>query len=443
VRGKSYGWQEPAQYFRWVRDERGWMFQMECGSPSVPPLDSLRRFVPGLFDAPPGPLFPLTSAWAHHDACHYFKPYDAALRRLFGTPQSVEDYAAWGELLSADQHRAMFEAVNHRLWAITSGFTQWKINACWPSVEWQIYDWYLRPTASYYSIKRACEPLHVQLDLLDQTVSVINHRFGPEEGLQVSARVYDFKMKLRWEKGATTPVGGNTFHEVFTVQRPSDLSGVYFVKLEVKDRDGNRLSDNFYWLCAGDPTALTALEDLPLVELEASHEIQKHGEETVASVTVMNPTDHLALCVHLALTKGPLGEEILPVYWEDNYISLLPGESRKVRARFRTEDLAGAAPALEVGGWNILGPLECKDLKVSESRVKAGQALTVTTQIANTALGGSKIPLKVDGRSVAAKRFWARAGAGMARPLRFTLQLTAPGPHRISLGKMTSEVVVE
>ena len=82
----------------------------------------------------------------------------------------------------------MFEAVNHRLWDITSGFTQWKINSAWPDVQWQIFDWYLKPMVSYYFIKRANEPLHIQLGLLEPMVTVVNH-FGllPGESREVTA----------------------------------------------------------------------------------------------------------------------------------------------------------------------------------------------------------------------------------------------------------------
>jgi hypothetical protein len=137
---KSYGWQEPARYFRWVRDDRSWMFKMESGSASLPPISSLAKFLPELGErGANGAPFPLTADWAHHGANHYYKPYDQAIRRLHGEPESVADYCWKGHLVTADQHRALYEAANHRMWDITSGLTEWKINS--------------------YFIKRSCEPL--------------------------------------------------------------------------------------------------------------------------------------------------------------------------------------------------------------------------------------------------------------------------------------------
>ena len=133
---------------------------VEVGSASLPPLSSLAKFIPNLGRVPKGPTFPLDATWAHHGANLYFRPYDGAVRRLYGEPTTVGDYAWQGHLATADQHRAMFEAVNHRLWDVTSGLTEWKINSAWPDVQWQIFDWFLKPMVSYYFIKRANEPVH-------------------------------------------------------------------------------------------------------------------------------------------------------------------------------------------------------------------------------------------------------------------------------------------
>jgi exo-1,4-beta-D-glucosaminidase len=56
--------------------------------------------------------------------------------------------------------------------------------------------------------------------------------------------------------------------------------------------------------------------------------------------------------VRLKVDKGAKGEEILPVVWEDNYISLMPGETRELTAAYRARELGTAKPAVEVIGWN-------------------------------------------------------------------------------------------
>lgn len=438
---KSYGWVSPSQYFRWVRENRNWMFMLESGCPSPPPYDSLRRFIPDMDNAPPGPTYPVTAAWAHHDACHYFGPYDAALRKLYGQPQNVFDYLAKGVLLTADEHRAMYEAANHRMWDITSGFSEWKLNAAWPSVEWQLYDWYLRPLVTYYYVKKACEPVHVQLTPLDRAVTVVNNRLEPQGGLAVRARVYDFTGKLRWEKTASIDVPANCYREIFAIPGDLDLTPVYFVSLDLRARDGSRVSDNFYWLTAQNAADLAKLDGLPPVRLESSCALRREGQECVAQVRVANPTDQVAFFVHLVLTKGSRGEEILPVLWDDNYFSLAPGDSKQVSARVAAADVGDAQPALEVGGWNIETDYRCLRLEVAKGPVKAGQAVTVTALIADTFLNGSRATLRVDGQPVASQWVWAR-GETPAR-VSFTASLPSRGTHQLTLGRQTIPVSVE
>jgi exo-1,4-beta-D-glucosaminidase len=128
---------------------------------------------------------------------------------------------------------------------------------------------------------------------------------------------------------------------------------VHFVGLQLRDAAGHPVSDSFYWLAAKNQAELADLERLPTVRLKSSCEVRHEGRECVARVRVTNPADHVAFFVHLVLAKGPRGEEILPVLWDDNYFCLAPGESRQVCARVAVEDLGKSQPALEVGGWNI------------------------------------------------------------------------------------------
>ena len=438
---KTYSWTEPANYFHWVRNGRNWMFQIENGSPSVPPISSLTRFLPDLGQRSATAPFPLTKAWAHHDACFFYKDYDQALRRLLGEPESVADYCWKAQLLTADQHRAMHEAVNHRMWDVTSGFTQWKINAAWPSVEWQIFDWYLKPMVSLSFIKHACEPVHVQLNIPDLKVSVINRRLEPQRGLRVRARLLDLESKLLWEKTADSVVAANHYQEVFDVKVPPGLEGgVYFVRLDLADETGRPLSTNLYWLRAEGVKDYTALNRMASAKLEPTVRIEEHGEETWAVVKLSNPSDRIALLVQLALTDGQTGEEILPAFWSDNYLGLLPGETREITAKIPQWALSGKTPRLEVGGWNVASDFTCSTMSVSRWEVKAGEAFDVQATVDRTFLDGSRVPLIVDGETAATKWCWARQ---KPESVRFTIKIEKPGPHRIQVGERTVTVDVK
>jgi len=358
-KGGTYGWLPVERYFQMVRDDVKWMFNMEQGSASLPPIESLRLFLPDIDSKKRGPvtqerdgvdIFPLDAAWAEHGGNQYFRPYHTAIYRLFNVPNDVADYCWKGHVLTADQHRAMFEAVQHRMWDITSGFTQWKINSCWPSVQWQIFDWFHRPMVSYYFIKRANRPVHVLWSALDNQVYVVNHK-GEEFQGTVHADVYDFNLKKLFSAKQSV----NVFHESSSdisleIKRFKDTpEDIYFLKLQLVDTDDSLVSDNFYWIPTNE--SLAGLEKLQAVPLEYSTVFRTDGDETAGTVMVANSTDQLAFFVRAILQKETDGLEVLPVFWSDNYISLLPGESQTLEVRVFTKYLSGQKPVVRLQGW--------------------------------------------------------------------------------------------
>jgi hypothetical protein len=439
--GNSYGWLEPAEYYRRVRGHPNWMFMTESGSASLPPLSSLGKFIPKLGEVAPGPTFPLDAIWAHHGANQYYKPYDAAVRRVYGEPRTVGDYVWQGHLATADQHRAMFEAVNHRLWDITSGFTQWKVNSAWPDVQWQVFDWFLKPMVSYYYIKRANQPVHIQLGLVEPTVTVVNHTLAPRTRLTVRARVLDPSMRVLLEKQAGVDMAANSYRDVFELERPRELPPLYFVQLDLSDSAGKRIGDNLYWLPAKEGQAMQGLHTLPPVRLTATCRFEGQGAEKTGRVSISNPTSRLAFFVQLALTRGRGGPEILPIRWEDNYFSLMPGESRELTARFAATDAGPGQPVLEVGGWNIETHFDCQSLTVSPASPRAGESFQVTARVANTFLDGSRVTVRLDGVPVASAFCWARNG--QTRSVTFPVGATHSGRHRLVIGDKKLEVAVQ
>ena len=356
--GGNYGWLPVEDYFRRVREDTRWMFMMESGSASLPPMESLRLFLPDIDSkkrksAPKtGEVdsFPLDAAWAEHGANHYYRPYHEAVYRLFSVPNSVADYCRKGHVLTADQHRAMFEAVQHQMWNITGGFTQWKLNSGWPSVQWQIFDWFHRPMVSYYYIKKANRPLHVLWSPLDDQIYIVNHKTDGFQG-KVHADVFDFNMKKLFSVEKPVNISAETSSETgLKIERYDKVpEGVYFMKLRLVDSDNSPVSDNFYWIPTNEK--LTGLENLPSISLNHTETFRTEGDETVGTVTITNPTDRLAFFTRAILQKGT--EEILPVFWSDNYISLLPGESQTLEVRVSTKQLSGQKPVIRLEGWNL------------------------------------------------------------------------------------------
>lgn len=342
--------------------------------PAPPPLESLRRMLPE------DHLWPIDSWWGFHAGGGEFRDihvFTEALEARYGKPASVEEFARKAQVMAYEGERAMFEAYGRNKFTST-GVIQWMLNNAWPSMIWHLYDWYMRPGGSYFGTKKACEPLHVQYSYDDRSVVVVNSYLKPFPGLKAAARVYNVDMAEKFSKEAAADVAENSSTRVFELPDIKGLSSTYFVSLTLADGGGNVVSRNFYWLSTKAETLdwekstwyhtptktfadYTALNRLPQVDLNATAQSKEQGAERVTAVTVANRGKAIAFAVHLKVKRGPEGDEILPVLWQDNYFALLPGESRQITATYglsvpgrgrRGQDGGGGA-VVEVDGWNV------------------------------------------------------------------------------------------
>jgi len=156
----------------------------------------------------------------------------------------------------------------------------------------------------------------------------------------------------------------DTAIDLGSLEVPSSVSPVYFVQLNLKDAGGKLLSDNFYWRALSNHHEdLTALDTLKTVNLEATATKQIDGGTVHITVTLHNPGAEVALMTHLQLRRGkpaisedPLSNgtaRVLPVYYSDNYVSLVPNESRTITIEAAEADLKGEAPWIVLDGWNV------------------------------------------------------------------------------------------
>jgi exo-1,4-beta-D-glucosaminidase len=359
----------PPMYWYVDKDAGGaYCFNTETSpGPAIPPIETLRRILPKEH------LWPIDAYWDYHGGGGSFKTvkiFTEALNKRLGEATSVEDYAKKAQVMTYDGERAMFEAYARNKYDST-GVIQWMMNNAWPSMIWHLYDYYLRPGGGYYGTKKACEPLHIQYSYDDRSIVVMNGLYQDFKGLKATAKIYNLDMTEKFSQQATVDVAADGKKSVFTLPAPADLSSTYFVKLTLEDAAGKLVSQNFYWLATqGDtldkpredsdwyytPTKqfadFKALNTLPAVHLKVTSKSERSGKESVTRVTVENPEKSLAFFVHLKVNDSKTGEEILPVIWQDNYFSLLPGEKREVTATYANLP-GGVKPALEVGGWNV------------------------------------------------------------------------------------------
>ena len=216
----------------------------------------------------------------------------------------------------------------------------------WPSMVWQTYDYYFEPTGAYFGCKKACEPLHIQMNALKGTVEVVNYHAGNEADLTARAQILNMDGTEAWSKVRPLNIAEDNTITCFPLDVPEDISDAYFVKLSLADSLGRCISDNFYWQGReeGNVKALRSLEKAA-VELKA-----RKQSATLYTVTLENKGDVPALMIRLKVIDSATDDLVLPVWYSDNYFFLMPGESKTVDVSFES---CSGKPVFLTDGLNL------------------------------------------------------------------------------------------
>jgi exo-1,4-beta-D-glucosaminidase len=324
-------------------------------------VESLLKFVPEEDLWPPS-----RSAWRFHTICagtwldgdqegKLVPSFTKLLNRRYGRAKNINEFSFRAQLMTLETMRALHEVVGRNKYDCTFLLT-WKFNAPWPTtLSWNVVDWYLAPTGAYYGTKKACEPLHVQYSYDNDFIYVVNGYYRNFDSMKVTAHVYDFNMNERYSRTSAVNVPPDSSNKIFTIDWPENLSRIHFLNLELKDKSGNVVSSNFYWLSTEpDETAdFSGLAALAQVDLDVCCNVEKKGDTCVVCVDLENRSSSLAFGINPKIIKGVSRDLVLPIYWQDNYFALLPGAKRQVKAEFDVKDLAAEEPSLVIDGWNV------------------------------------------------------------------------------------------
>jgi len=328
----------------------GEAFKTEIGSASIPTLESIQGMMP---EKDWGSI---NDDWAEHDLAKGASAGPAIHKTIedrYGAIANLADFVRKAQLLNYETFRAIYEGREAKMFRPSTGVIIWMSNPAQPSFVWQIYHHDLEPNAALFAAREACEPVHIALNEKDGHLFVVNnHPAALEAKSYISfynldgSRAAGSKVAVQAAPSATTDLG--------LLALPDNLSPVYFVKLELVAADGKHLSDNFYWHAQADhPDDLRDLNKLPVVTLEAKVARQDANGQCRLQVTLHNPGSQIALMAHLQLRRQNSGVRVLPVYYTDNYVSLVPNETRTITVEAAKADLKGEKPLLAVDGWNI------------------------------------------------------------------------------------------
>ena len=316
-------------------------FNTETGiGANLPQAESLRKMIPA--DA----LWPISDVWNYHctasaSAMNSMEVLNQTLTAQYGAAESFNDFVRKAHAVDYDGTRAMFEAFRVRM-PNTTGIVQWMLNSAWPSLYWQLYDWYGVPTAGYYGTKKACEPEQLIFNYKDRKVYAVSERPGQRQ-LTATLQVFDGASRLIGEEKRTVQTDYRAVKPVFDLRRYDGRP--HFVALKLLAEDGSLVADNFYCIASRSNTydwkktnwfitPITASSDLRFAFWQKPAEVDMTVEpqEDACTVTLVNKSPVISY-MNILKAVDEKGELVVPAFWSDNFFPLLPGETKTVVCR--------------------------------------------------------------------------------------------------------------
>ena len=323
----------------------------ERGMPAVMNYENLVRSVGEENVEPYSSLEHPNPAYAMHDytlggvqnSAQATETFNQMIVKAFGEPSDARQFTEYAQWVNYDGYRAMFEGRSE----YRQGLLLWMSHPCWPSMVWQTYDWYFEPTAAFFGCKKACEPLHILYNSWKGDVEVVNYHAGNYDGLTASAEIRDMNGRVAWSRKQELSIGDDETLPCFLLDVPSDISDVYYLRLQLSKANGILLSENTYVL-GREEGDLKALHELQEASVEAVYVEKEPGRY---DVRLSNVGEVPALMIRVKVTDAE-GSLVLPVHYSDNYFHLMPGDTKLLTVSVDPADCNGD-PVLSLSGFNF------------------------------------------------------------------------------------------
>ena len=283
--------------------------------------------------------------------------------QFYGEPKNIDQYCDYAQLANYAQYKAIFEGYNSRMWKMNSGVIIWKTQNPWPALRSQVYDYYLEQTGGYYGLKQGAQMVNIQLDLSSgNEIGLVNNFNQKLTDLNYTYHTIDMSGNMTSKSFQLSYLDANQFHKTNEEVPDVGFGKTYFVKLELTyTRNGEDFSQsNFYWLNSS--FEYQDLKELPDAQVNASlKSIESSEGRITAIITCSNSGQHLSFWNRLQVLnhlQNGKRTRVLPVMYEDNYFSLMPGETKEIKVSYSADDGLSGSPSLLITGWNAQQPIE-------------------------------------------------------------------------------------
>ncbi len=360
-----YSYEPPIYWYIDTTHGGAYGFNTETGpGPQVPPLESLKKMLPA------ENLWPVDSMWDFHCGRHEFNSLDKFVKifnNRYGKASSVKEFAMKCQISNYEAMRPMFESFGVNKFNST-GVIQWMFNSAWPEMYWQLFDYYLMPNGAFYGAMKGCQPLNLVYNYKDKNIYIVNDYYQSFSNLKAKVKILNKNSDIVYEKEKEISINENASNKVIDLPVLKDNSGLFFINLELKDASNKLISDNFYWISSKQDSLdfensewfytpmksyadLKDINNLPAATIQYDEKYSSNGDEQNIEATIENTSDKIAFFIELKVVDEKTGQSFLPIFWSDNYISLLPHAKKIIKGTFRVPS-DNEIPRLVVKGWN-------------------------------------------------------------------------------------------
>lgn len=370
-----YVWHPPSYWFSEKYGPARGSSAEEGDNEVIPPFESLKKFIPA------DKLWPVNETWYFHSGANEgnstLENVKKVLDTRYGMSSNAQDFSRKAQLAAYEDARAKYESYATH-WSNRKMTINWMLNNHWPSFFGHLFDYYFKQGGGYFGAKKGLQSVSVMWDYFatgDRSkaqVYAVNQRSEPLNNVSVSVRFYNLDgVQKHIVEAKNLNVPANSSIEALTVARVSGLSSVYFVRCQLLDSAGKPLAENVYWESpAGDDLGpasndsqfqvkwaqladMTALNTMPSAGITVAGTYEEVNGETRAHIRFSNNSKHIAFFLRAEIAGDATGAEILPIRYDDNYITVFPGEDHSIEAVVDTSLLAGHKPVVRVEGYDV------------------------------------------------------------------------------------------